>query len=165
MHWAWARVFFSVGMAFTLCLKVSDVAVLRWGWLGHIWERWRQWLYEHRRPPHHDNALVLPGGANTPRMLQQEMFNGTKCSLTGWHPWKRMGAACFRSLGGSLQALTIWARWRTDKQHATRRTQARPGAPAETHGKYGTFHQRLRMAVDASPRVMACGHICVACRM
>ena len=35
VHWAWARVFFAVGMAFTLCLRVSNVAVLRWGWLGH----------------------------------------------------------------------------------------------------------------------------------
>ena len=35
VHWAWARVFFAVGTAFTLCLRVSDVAVLRWGWLGH----------------------------------------------------------------------------------------------------------------------------------
>ena len=29
VHWAWAKVFFAVGMAFTLCLRVSDVAVLR----------------------------------------------------------------------------------------------------------------------------------------
>ena len=35
VHWAWARVFFTVGMAFALCLRVSDIAVLRWGWLGH----------------------------------------------------------------------------------------------------------------------------------
>ena len=70
VQWAWARVFFAVGMAFPLCLRVSDVVVLRWGWLGHknwmvflcaqpippFWERWRAWLYEHRRPHHHDNA-------------------------------------------------------------------------------------------------------------
>ena len=59
------------------------------------------------------------GGIDTLRKLQQEMFKGTECSLTGWHPWKRMGAACFRALGGSLQALTIWARWRTPR-HAAR---------------------------------------------
>ena len=140
VHWAWARMFFAVGMAFTLCLRVSDVAVLRWGWLGHanwmvffdykvakemcaqpippFWEQWRQWLYKHRRPHHHDDALVLPRGTDTLRKLQQEPFKGTECSLTGWHPWKRMGAACFRALGGSLQALTIWARWRTPRQAA-----------------------------------------------
>ena len=110
------------------------------GWLGHknwmvffdykvakemcaqpippFWGRWRAWLYEHRRPHHHDDALVLPRGTDTLRKLQQEMFKGTECSLTGWHPWKRMGATCFRALGGSLQALTIWARWRTPRQAA-----------------------------------------------
>ena len=67
VHWAWARVFFAVGMAFTLCLRVSHVAILLWGWLGHkkwmvffdykvakemctqpippFWERWREWLF------------------------------------------------------------------------------------------------------------------------
>ena len=81
-HWAWAKVFFAVGMAFTLCLRVSDVANLRWRRLEHknwivfsdykvakerftqpippFWDRWRQWLYEHRRPHHHNDALVLP---------------------------------------------------------------------------------------------------------
>ena len=93
VHWAWAKIFFAVGMAFTLCLSVFDVAVLRGGWLGHknwmvffdykvakemcaqpispFWERWRQWLHEHRRPHHHDDALVLPGGSDTLRKLQQ----------------------------------------------------------------------------------------------
>ena len=83
-----------------------------------FWEQWRQWLYKHRRPHHHDDALVWPGGTDTLRKLQQEMFKGTDCSLTGWHPWKRMGAACFRALGGPLQALTIWARWQTPRQAA-----------------------------------------------
>ena len=35
VHWAWARVFFAVGMAFTICLRISDVAQIRWGWLAH----------------------------------------------------------------------------------------------------------------------------------
>ena len=124
VHWAWAKVFFVVGMAVTLCLRVSDIALLRWGWLGHknwmvffdykvakemcaqpippFCERWRAWLFEHRRPHHHDDALLLPEGTDTLRKLQQEMFKGTGCSLTSWHPWKRMGAACFRALGGTL---------------------------------------------------------------
>ena len=84
--------FFAVGMAFTLCLRVSDVAVLRWGWLGHknwmvffdykvakercgklippFWDQWREWLFQHRRPHHHDDALFLPGGADSLRKLQ-----------------------------------------------------------------------------------------------
>ena len=39
VHRAWAMVFFAVGMAFTLCLRVSDVAAVWWGWLGH-----KDWL-------------------------------------------------------------------------------------------------------------------------
>ena len=130
VHWAWARVFFPVGMAFALCLRVSDVAVLRWGWLGHknwmvfldyevakkmcakpmlpfFWEGWRAWLYEHRSFHHQDDAVVLPGRTDMLRKLQKETFKGTECNLTWWHPWKRMGATCFQVLGGSLQGLTI----------------------------------------------------------
>ena len=77
-----------------------------------FWERWREWLFQHRQLHHHDGTLFLPGGTDSLRKLQQEMFKGTECSLSCWHPWKRMGVACFRALGGSLQALTIWARWR-----------------------------------------------------
>ena len=81
-----------------------------------FWERWLAWLYEYRRPHDHDDYLPL--GTDTLRKLLQAMFKGTECSLTGWHPWNRMGAACFRALGGCLQALTIWARWRTPRQAA-----------------------------------------------
>ena len=35
VHLARARVFFAVGMAFTLCLRVSDVAKVRWEWLQY----------------------------------------------------------------------------------------------------------------------------------
>ena len=50
VHWAWGRVFFAVGMAITMCLRVSDVATLRWGWLQYPgWfvsttKSTRQWL-------------------------------------------------------------------------------------------------------------------------
>ena len=140
MHWAWARVFFAVGMAFTICLRISDVAQLRWGWLAHkgwlvffdykvakemcaqpippFWERWRKWLYTHRRPHRLDDNIFIPGGPDALRKLQTELFTGTECGLSGWHPWKRMGVACFRALGGSLQALALWARWRTPRQAA-----------------------------------------------
>ena len=140
VHWAWARVFFAVGMAFTICLRISDVAQLRWGWLAHkgwlvffdykvakemcaqpippFWERWRHWLYTHRRPHQHDENIFIPGGPDALRKLQTELFTGTECGLWGWHPWKRMGAACFRALGGSLPALALWARWRTPRQAA-----------------------------------------------
>ena len=140
VHWAWARVFFAVGMAFTICLTISDVAQLRCGWLAHkgwlvffdykvakemcaqpippFWERWRHWLYTHRRPHQHDENIFIPGGPDALRKLQTELFTGTECGLSGWHPWKRMGAACFRALGGSLQALALWARWRTPRQAA-----------------------------------------------
>ena len=124
VHWAWARVFFAVGMALTICLRISDVAQLPWGWLAHkgwlvffhykvakemcaqpippFWERWRHWLYTHRRPHQHDENIFIPGGPDALRKLQTELFTGTECGLSGWHPWKRMGAACFRALGGSL---------------------------------------------------------------
>ena len=140
VHWAWGRVFFAVGMAITMCLKVSDVATLRWGWLQYpgwfvffdykvnkamaaqpilpFWETWRRWLWENRRDHHHEDSTFIPGGPDTLRQLQRQLFKGTEYDLSGWHPWKRMGAACFRALGGSLAALAIWARWRTPRQAA-----------------------------------------------
>ena len=41
---------------------------------------------------------------------------------------------------------------------------ARQSAPAETYGEHRAFHERLRVAVDAGPRPLACGRICVGCR-
>ena len=35
VHWAWIQVFFAMGVAFTLCLTVSDVAAVPWGWLQY----------------------------------------------------------------------------------------------------------------------------------
>ena len=40
---------------------------------------------------------------------------------------------------------------------------AHQSAPAETYGEHRAFQERLRVAVDAGPRLLACGHICVGC--
>ena len=35
-----------------------------------FWDRWREWLFQHRRPHHHDDALFLPGGTDSLRKVQ-----------------------------------------------------------------------------------------------
>ena len=145
VHWAWARVFFALGMAFTICLRISDVAQIRWGWLAHkgwlvffdykvakemcaqpippFWERWRHWLYTHRRPHQHDENIFIPGGPDALRKLQTELFTGTECGLSEWHPWKRMGAACFRALEDPCRPWHYGpAGGHQGKQHDTQRT-------------------------------------------
>ena len=95
----------------------------QWEWrsLPPFWETWRRWLWEHRRGHHYDDAL---------RQLQRQLFKGTEFSLSGWHPWKHMGVAAFRALGGFLTALAIWARWCTPRQAA--RYAAPPPPPSVT---------------------------------
>ena len=139
-------------MAFTLCLRVSDVASLRWGWLAHknwmvffdyksakemcvqpippFWERWRQWLYEHRRPHHHDDALVLPGGpthcGSYSRRCSREQSAasqaGTRGSGRGRHASERWVDHCRPSPYGTDGG-------HRDRQHDTRRTHQHGKCP------------------------------------
>ena len=69
------------------------------------------------------------------------MFKGTECSLTGWHPWKRMGAACF-SRDCEWQWMPVRELWHVDafawgagrkraRQPPTVQSFARPITPEE----------------------------------
>ena len=72
-----------------------------------FWERWRRWLYDHQRHHHTDDTLFISGGTSGLRNLPKELYKGMDCTPTGWHPWKRTGAAGYRAFGGSSQALTV----------------------------------------------------------
>ena len=186
----WDRVFFAVGMAFTLCLRVSDVAVLRWGWLGH--KNWMVFFdYKVRRCVHSHTALLgemagvaertpeappprrRPGPAKGDRHAVEATTGDVQRNKVQSHRLAPMEADGGSVLPGARRIITgpyhmgPMANPETSnpiRGAPTSMENARPSAPSETHGKYRTFHQRLRMAVDASPRTMACGRICVGCR-
>ena len=64
-----------------------------------------------RRADHADDAPIVPVGTTILRALWQEFTKNTCVQGKGWHTLKRMGAAAFRAMGGSLYGLQIWARW------------------------------------------------------
>ena len=135
VHWAWARVFFAVGMAFTL----PTITTTPWSYqegqtLSVSYSKKIQGnkMQPHKQAPMEtDGASMLPGAKGIP--------------TSPYH----MGQVAHPETGSPLCSTP------------TGMENARQSAPPETYGEYRALHEKLRVAVDAGPRPLACGRICV----
>ena len=132
-HWAWARVYLLALLSVVYCLRISDAASITWAgiatpgqftffdlkvnkcWatypLAPYLDKLRAAVARLRRADHAEDAPIVPGGTATLRALWQEFTKNTCAQGKGWHCLKRLGAAAFRAMGGSLYGLQVWARW------------------------------------------------------
>ena len=69
-----------------------------------------------KHPGTPDDSPVMLGGRNTLREALKASFHRHSRPTITLYPWGRMGAAAFVRLGGPIANLTVWARWRRQRQ-------------------------------------------------
>ena len=119
MYWGWARVFFLILCSVVYLWRMQDTAALQWHWLRvpgwvtffDFLDTWRAYILACKRPEVPWDSPVLPGGTSELQRALQDLLRYEQPPAALWHGWKKLGAALFILLGGSMVLLQRWGRW------------------------------------------------------
>ena len=133
MYWGWARVFFLILCTLVYLWRVQDTAALQWHWLrvpgwitffdhkvnkhlvnyplSNFLDTWRACILACKRPEVQWDSAVLPGGTVELQRALRDLLRYEQLPETLWHGWKKLGAALFILLEGSMVSLQRWGHW------------------------------------------------------
>ena len=155
MYWGWGRVFFLILCSVVYLWRVQDTAALQWHWLpvpgwvtffdhkvnkhlvsyplGDFLDTWRAYILACKRPEVPWDSPVLPGGTSELQHALQDLLRYEQLPAALWHGWKKLGAALFILLGGSMVSLQRWGRWHSQVQP---RRYSNPPLPGDCPTNY-----------------------------
>ena len=119
-------------------MRIGDVASITWdnisttGWIAFYdekinkeWvceqlapyvEQWRKYIHTSKQSWYNNTQRMFPGGKTTIARAFEQVMDSTVPQGVTWHPWKRMAAAAFIILGGTITKLVQWMRWHSPAQ-------------------------------------------------
>ena len=111
-----------VGYSTQACLSSSITKSTRL-WMPNQYHHFGKLGEDGSRTTAAATTMTTPSSSQEVRAPYVNSSNSSsKAQSTSWHGAtpieKRMGAAAFRALGGSLTTTSIWARWQTPRQAA-----------------------------------------------